>query len=98
MDFEINYFYFDYSLLLKCACGRISKQYGTNHTNEFKCPCGGLSNLQTLLLSNNKITEIEGLSNLQKLTLYENSLSNEYQVLYKKGIKAIIEYCKSIRR
>ncbi|MFX0134012.1 MAG: cyclase family protein [Candidatus Hodarchaeota archaeon] len=33
----IEYFYFDYSLVLKCACGRISKQYGTNHfgTNKF---------------------------------------------------------------
>ena len=40
MAFEIEYFYFDYSLILKCTCGRISKQYGTNHINKFECPCG----------------------------------------------------------
>ncbi|MHA1377063.1 MAG: hypothetical protein ACTSRG_01660 [Candidatus Helarchaeota archaeon] len=40
MDYEVDYFYFDYSLVLKCTCGRIIKQSGTNHTNEINCKCG----------------------------------------------------------
>ena len=39
MDFEVNYFYFDYDLILKCGCGRTFKAWGSNHTNTFKCKC-----------------------------------------------------------
>ena len=40
MEPEVSYFYFDYSLVIKCQCGRTIKEFGTNHTNEIKCKCG----------------------------------------------------------
>ena len=40
MDFEVNYFYFDWQFNLKCQCGRLLREHGTNHSNEFKCECG----------------------------------------------------------
>lgn len=40
MELEVSYFYFDYSLVIKCSCGRTIKGFGTNHTNKIICKCG----------------------------------------------------------
>ncbi|MFX0138477.1 MAG: hypothetical protein ACFFDN_32845, partial [Candidatus Hodarchaeota archaeon] len=58
----------------------------------------GLVRLHVLDLKDNPINKLEGLESnfkLGHLFLDSNPLSKKERSIYKKGVKAVIEYCKS---
>ena len=60
-----------------------------------------LSQLEELNFEANKFLKIEGLENLSKLkefSIYKTGLSDKDREIYDKGVEALVNHCKNIKK